>query len=1063
MKNNFFSKCLRLFLVASLFVFHDVKAQSTSPTPYCYPTASSMVGGTCTIAGFSLASFSLNGISQSSSCYGSANTDVYRYWTSTTTLLGGQTYTMEIVSASGPGYLVSGGAWIDYNQNNSFDSLELIGASMVSNNNINGPVKQKITFTVPCSVSAGTTRLRVRLQGMNQVKGNHACSVPSTYGETWDFDVTITQPSSVNANFSSEDTVFVKTAVKFTNANIAGYFQHVWDANNDGSVEANNSKDFTYSWASTGTKCVKLKSSNCYGTDSTVKCITVIAPTAAPVASFSSCVRVVQQYETVQFFDESSNGPWQWTWDVYDSTSFAGSLWTGEVVADPFNTGNNEFSANPQFQFDVPGLYTIRLVVKNDIGTSQSFVKTSFVKVVRPTLYYLGYGAYGKKGDNVVNSNAGIISDDGGPNLNYGHNQTVQTRSFLVIMPENPTPVTLEFKQLKLADTNDIIKIYDDVYANPAKLMASLTSTNNGTFPTYTSTTNRMYVAFTSNNIGTDAGYYANYYTDGYGPLTQNVELGHAVLLTNVESKIYNMKGSRAYENYYKRWKIDGVYKPSNDGLDTLKHVFTDTTNHTVCVELSNCDTAYTVCKRLLFERGISGNLFKDLNSNCVFDGLDKGMDNIRLKLYDGSNNLLGLYSSSEGAYSISLDSGNYKLAVDTAGVPYTVGCTYPGVDSVLSLTGVNPMATDVNFDIECRNGFDIGVQSVVTRGAVFPGRQHLVRVLAGDLTNWYGLKCATGKSGTVKVTITGPVSYAGVYSGALTPSVSGNVFTYAISDFANLDIRNAFAMTFNTDTSAQAGDTVRVLVEVTPTSGDGDTSNNKKEYMYLTLNSYDPNMKEVFPIDVPPLFNDWLTYTIHFQNTGNAPAYNIRLADTLASQFDLSTFQVLNHSHTMNTALTGNALSFRFPNIMLADSFSNEKASHGYVQYRIRPKSGLGKGTKINNTAYIYFDYNPAVVTNTTVNEFVEKNTSIKKVYLSNLVKVYPNPNNGVFRIELPRHLEGVSSSIEIYDILGELVQHTSTSGTSVQADLSNRSPGVYLVKVIANGLTMNAYIVKQ
>jgi uncharacterized repeat protein (TIGR01451 family) len=76
------------------------------------------------------------------------------------------------------------------------------------------------------------------------------------------------------------------------------------------------------------------------------------------------------------------------------------------------------------------------------------------------------------------------------------------------------------------------------------------------------------------------------------------------------------------------------------------------------------------------------------------------------------------------------------------------------------------------------------------------------------------------------------------------------------------------------------------VHVEINPTPLDGDTSNNVYDFCYKVVNSYDPNMKEVYPVNVLPGYDDWFTYTIHFQNTGNAPAFNIRLRDTLDAQF---------------------------------------------------------------------------------------------------------------------------------------------------------------------------------
>jgi PKD repeat protein len=59
--------------------------------------------------------------------------------------------------------------------------------------------------------------------------------------------------------------------------------------------------------------------------------------------------------------------------------------------------------------------------------------------------------------------------------------------------------------------------------------------------------------------------------------------------------------------------------------------------------------------------------------------------------------------------------------------------------------------------------------------------------------------------------------------------------------------------------------------------------------------------------------------------------------------------------------------VDFFFENIQLPDSVNNEPESHGLMSYAIAPYAGLDVGTELNNTAFIYFDNNDAIVTNTT------------------------------------------------------------------------------------------------
>ncbi|HET6227541.1 MAG TPA: T9SS type A sorting domain-containing protein, partial [Bacteroidia bacterium] len=248
----------------------------------------------------------------------------------------------------------------------------------------------------------------------------------------------------------------------------------------------------------------------------------------------------------------------------------------------------------------------------------------------------------------------------------------------------------------------------------------------------------------------------------------------------------------------------------------------------------------------------------------------------------------------------------------------------------------------------------------------------------------------------------------------------------------------------------------------VTPTNGDNNIDNNTLHFCYPVINSHDPNNKEVYPGDVLPGYHDWFTYTIHFQNTGDAAARNIRLVDMLDENLDLSTFQLINYSHNNIVSFEKSELTFRFPNIMLADSTSDQEGSKGYVQYRIKPKAGLPAGTEIRNTANIYFDYNPAVVTNTTINNFTI-NTSIKENQSVTKITVYPNPGTGIYNISLPENSNRSLTTIKVYNVIGELVYETQTQNKTAQIDLSNQPKGVYVFRVDDGRQLFNQIVVKQ
>lgn len=376
---------------------------------------------------------------------------------------------------------------------------------------------------------------------------------------------------------------------------------------------------------------------------------------------------------------------------------------------------------------------------------------------------------------------------------------------------------------------------------------------------------------------------------------------------------------------------------------------------------------------------GVVGYTYTDMNTNCIKDTLDGNLTNIPVQLFDSAGIFLGqTYTAVNGVYHFPESIGTYEVRVDTTGMPISPQCSSPGVDSIVTLTTLDPLISNVNFDFNCKPGFDVGVRSIAHLGLVFPGQTHQLRVYAGDMTQWYNMACAAGVSGQVQMTITGPVTFSGPSFGALTPSISGITYTYSISDFASIINNQAFGLYLTVDPTAGSGNQICIDIDVTPVGGDSDTTNNSFYYCYEVVNSYDPNMKETYPKEVPLNYTGWLTYTIHFQNTGTAPAININLRDTLDSQLDLSTFEAIGYSHQNHVILNGNALAIQFPNIYLSDSTSSVDSSKGFFQYRIKPFPGLSCGGEIHNTASIYFDFNDPIVTNTTTNSAPQSPESV-------------------------------------------------------------------------------------
>jgi uncharacterized repeat protein (TIGR01451 family) len=155
-------------------------------------------------------------------------------------------------------------------------------------------------------------------------------------------------------------------------------------------------------------------------------------------------------------------------------------------------------------------------------------------------------------------------------------------------------------------------------------------------------------------------------------------------------------------------------------------------------------------------------------------------------------------------------------------------------------------------------------------------------------------------------------------------------------------------------------------------TAIDAFPQNNVDSLTETVLGSFDPNDKQVQPqgdfSSLQIAASEPINYKIRFQNTGNFPAEKVVILDTLATGLDPATMRIEAASHAYEwNILDGHIVEFIFDMINLPDSTSNEADSHGFVEYSILCKDSMRLGGIIDNTAYIYFDFNEPVATNTT------------------------------------------------------------------------------------------------
>lgn len=225
-------------------------------------------------------------------------------------------------------------------------------------------------------------------------------------------------------------------------------------------------------------------------------------------------------------------------------------------------------------------------------------------------------------------------------------------------------------------------------------------------------------------------------------------------------------------------------------------------------------------------------------------------------------------------------------------------------------------------------------------------------------------------------------------------------------------------------------------------------------DFCLPVVNSYDPNDKQAFPTGFGEAHNIFahteLEYQIRFQNTGTDTAFRVVLLDTLSAYLDPASIRPGASSHPYRFSVEDNGvLRFTFQPIHLPQAAVNEAASQGFVSFRIRQKAGNRVGTKFQNRAGIYFDFNKPVITNAvahTIHQPLIRVTSFVAQPKAPAIRIlaYPNPFVDQIRFEIIQE-SAVEAQLEVYNLAGQCLNRQKFSGNTLLLARDGLPSGLY------------------
>ncbi|MEY3441748.1 MAG: hypothetical protein RLZZ519_29 [Bacteroidota bacterium] len=444
----------------------------------------------------------------------------------------------------------------------------------------------------------------------------------------------------------------------------------------------------------------------------------------------------------------------------------------------------------------------------------------------------------------------------------------------------------------------------------------------------------------------------------------------------------------------------------------------------------------------------VSGRVAMDYNHNSIYEATDLPWNGGQVNLTPA---LQTRTTDADGEFDFAADTGTYTLNLPTPPsyynlVPSTHTATFSALASYDTtnyfLLEPIPGITDVRVSFTALNNPG-------------PGRDYWLRMTYQNV----GTDTASGT-----VSLEHPNRFAFVSANPPANTVSVDTLRWNYSNLLPWETRTILVC-MQPDTFYFIGQQIQVMADITPFTSDANQTNNLDTLTDWISTSYDPNDKLVSPAGpFTPLEAQnsiWLTYTIRFQNTGNDTAYVVRLRDSLQSNVDIASLELLDASHPYTFQMSNGIASWRFENILLPDSATNPGGSMGFAKYRIQTLPGLTAGSQIDNFADIYFDYNAPVRTPTATVLIQNPVAASDEVQVLPGFTVFPNPNNGQFAFRSDKAIPSIVN-VKLLDLQGRQLWEKELRGLGanqvVQCPTMDLPQGIYLLQL--NSAGKNAYL---
>lgn len=445
----------------------------------------------------------------------------------------------------------------------------------------------------------------------------------------------------------------------------------------------------------------------------------------------------------------------------------------------------------------------------------------------------------------------------------------------------------------------------------------------------------------------------------------------------------------------------------------------------------------------------VKGKIYNDADMNCVFGTDDKSVGHMLVEFRNANSSYLA-YSDAKGGFEISVLEGTYNVYTHMKGVKTTIAPCSPILVNVPKDTSFT--VADVPLHPALKR--DLAVSVMAVRGfAMRMGFTEKFKLTAYNL----GFK---GDSVILKQSYPAGVKYMG--SDVAPVSNNGNELVFKFHKLDFLESRTV-NIEFQLTTGAfTIGDFVKFNAMVVMNETDSVSDNDEDSVFIRVVAAFDPNIKQCSPEGKVKPGLKRIKYVVYFQNTGNDTAFTVSVVDTFTQKLGLRSLRVTGTSHPASYSLRvvqNQTLIWTFRNILLPDSHTNEKESHGFIAFEADINGNIALGDSITNKAEIYFDYQKPVVTNTASVIITDTENSLPAAVelLNSGLRLYPNPASGVLHVTA---VEGNTNSVSLYNSVGQLIERIRFADGSADFQVSRLPAGIYIVRMDGTALAATVLV---